>query len=163
MIAAALLAAAIPLLVIAATGGEGSHRATSAVENRPGPVLLVPGYGGSRAALVPLANRLRAAGRQVEFVTLPGDATGDLRAQAAALAAVARAAAAAGPGSVDVVGYSAGGVVARLWARDLGGAAIARRVITLGSPHHGTELAELAEAIAPDSCPVACRQLTPDS
>ncbi|MBW3609709.1 MAG: hypothetical protein KY463_15490, partial [Actinobacteria bacterium] len=69
-------------------------------------------------------------------VRLPGDATGDLRASAELLCAAADAALASGAPSVDVIGYSAGGVVARLWVgarpQDV------RRVVTLGSPHHGT-------------------------
>ena len=38
---------------------------------RPGPVLLVPGYGGSQAALSQLAGRLEAAGRTARVLTLP--------------------------------------------------------------------------------------------
>jgi triacylglycerol lipase len=130
---------------------------------RPGPVLLVPGYGGSTAALQPLADRLTAEGRDATVVDLPGDGTGDLGAAADALDEAAdEALDRTGAGSVDVVGYSAGGVVARLWAAD-GGAAVARRVVTLGSPHHGTSLADLAGQLAADRCPEACRQLTTGS
>ena len=44
-----------------------------------------------------------------------------------------------------------------------GGGSLARRVVTLGSPHHGTQVAALAEVVAPGSCPAACRELAPDS
>ena len=32
-------------------------------------------------------------------------------------------------------------------------------VVTLGSPHHGTSLADLAGDLAPSSCPIGCEQL----
>jgi triacylglycerol esterase/lipase EstA (alpha/beta hydrolase family) len=126
-------------------------------------VLLVPGYGGSTSALEVLARRLRGAGRDAEVVALPAGGTGDLRVQAAVLDRAARAEIDAGAPSVDVVGYSAGGVVARLWAADDDGRAVARRVVTLGSPHHGSEVAALAGSLLPDQCPAACRQLVPGS
>jgi triacylglycerol lipase len=130
----------------------------------PGPVLLVPGYGGGTAGLEVLAEALRALGRDVTVVDLPGDNTGDLDQQARALdRAVILTMQREGAGSVDVVGYSAGGVVARLWVREHGGASLARRVVTIGSPHHGTDLAGIGGDLAPDSCPEACRQLAPDS
>ena len=64
--------------------------------------------------------------------------------------------------SVDIIGYSAGGVVARLYVRDEGGASVVRRVLTLGSPHHGTDVAALAEEAA-GGCPKACEQLATGS
>jgi triacylglycerol esterase/lipase EstA (alpha/beta hydrolase family) len=129
----------------------------------PGPVLLVSGYGGSTRSLEPLRRALQAAGRDVVVVPPVQAGTGDITTQAAALGRRARAAARrfSSP-SVDVVGYSAGGVVARAWVRDYGGASLARRVLSLGSPQHGTDLAELAVGIG-GRCPAACRQLEPDS
>jgi triacylglycerol esterase/lipase EstA (alpha/beta hydrolase family) len=41
---------------------------------------------------------------------------------------------------VAIVAHSMGGLVARAWMRDHGTAALAR-LITLGTPHHGTALA----------------------
>ena len=91
-----------------------------------------------------------------------GGNTGDLRAEAEHLAEVAEQALDSGAPSVDVIGYSAGGVVARLWVRDEGGAAVARRVLTLGSPQHGTSQAALGAELA-GGCPTACEQLVPGS
>lgn len=146
--------------VIAHGSARRSHPVAQSVQ---GPVLLVPGYGGSAASLQSLAATLRASGRVVDIVTLPGNALGDLDGQAIALGRAAAAAARrAGASAVDVVGYSAGGVVARLWVRDHGGASLARRVITLGAPQHGTELAALG-TLVPGACPTACQQLAPDS
>jgi triacylglycerol esterase/lipase EstA (alpha/beta hydrolase family) len=141
----------------------GAPAAGQLSQERPGPVLLVPGYGGSTASLRTLADRLAAEGRDATVVDLPGSGTGDLADAADALGAAADAALSrTGAGSVDVVGYSAGGIVARLWVAD-GGASLARRVVTLGSPHHGTELADLAGDVAPQQCPIGCRQLGTDS
>jgi triacylglycerol lipase len=132
-------------------------------QSEPGPVLLVPGYGGNVQSLEPLADALRSAGRTAVIVDPVGDGTGDLRTEAEHLDEVAkRVRNEAGAASVDVIGYSAGGVVARLWVRDFGGAGVARRVLTLGSPHHGTSEAALGADFA-GSCPAACEQLTPGS
>lgn len=143
---------------------EAAQPPPAPARQQPGPVLLLPGYGGSTASLDRLAGTLRAAtGRDVRVVHAVGNGTGDLTVQATALETTVRQLIAAGAPSVDVVGYSAGGVVARLWAARFGGAEQARRIVTLGSPHHGTELANVAAQVAPDRCPVACQQLAPDS
>ena len=129
-----------------------------------GPVVLVPGYGGSTTALDVLATALKAQGRDATVLQLAGDGTGDLRVQAQLLdAAVASALERTGAPSVDIVGYSAGGVVARLCVADMGGASLARRVLTIGSPHHGTDVARLAAGLGATDCQLACQQLVPDS
>lgn len=163
-----LLAVLVLALLVAATVTVLAVRSHDdvdpAAQDRPGPVLLVPGYGGQRESLLELSQALRDQGRDTTIVTLAGDGTGDLREQARVLGAAVQAALARTDSeSVDVIGYSAGGVVARLWVRDFGGAALARRVLTLGSPHHGTEVAALAIGVLPGLCPTACEQLAPDS
>ena len=162
VLAVLVLAAAVAVGVVAWTSRETATVPVS--QATQGPVLLVPGYGGSTRSLQVLAAALERAGRDVVVVRLAGDGRGDLDEQAQVLDEAADDALdRTGAGSVDVVGFSAGGVTARLWVRDHGGGSVARRVVTLGSPHHGTDLAALAGSLAPDSCPVACRQLAPGS
>jgi triacylglycerol lipase len=162
----ALVAGGLVVRALAVRGAQATEHAVppAPARSRPGPVLLLPGYGGSTASLQRLAATLRAStGRDVRVVRAVGDGTGDLTAQARALRATVNTLIAGGAPSVDVVGYSAGGVVARIWADRFGGAGPVRRIVTLGSPHHGTEVANLASQLAPDECPTACRQLAPDS
>ncbi len=161
---AVLLVVALAVAVtVRACAGRTGRPSGYPDQSRPGPVLLIPGYGGGQGALSVLAMRLRAAGRPATVLALPGDGTGDLAAQAAVLDGAVRAELGRGAPSVDVVGYSAGGVVARLWVARYGGAHAARRVVTLGSPLHGARLAAAGSALATDACPPACQQLAPGS
>jgi triacylglycerol lipase len=159
------LAAAAGIAIAASRGGQSSQGQSQAApaQNRPGPVLLVPGYGGSTGSLDVLASAIRATGRSATVLTLPGTGTGSLVTDAALLNTAVNSALAHGAPSVDVIGYSAGGVVALIWARRDDGIAKARRIITLGSPFHGASLAAAANAFVPDACPVACQQLIPGS
>jgi hypothetical protein len=163
LVIALLAALAVPRL-LDRLGGEPAGLADP---DRPGPVVLVPGYGGGAGSLQQLAERIRATGRTATMLELPGDGTGDLREQAAALdGAVAGALAGAlagGAGSVDLVGFSAGGVVVRVWVQEYAGPARARRIVTLGSPHHGAGIAGAGAALLPGACPAACQQLAPGS
>lgn len=120
-------------------------------------VLMVPGYGGGESELRGLGSKLAAAGIDWAIIDV-GDGKGDLkkyarkvRNRAAKLRATDHA--------VDLIGYSAGGITARIAATshpdDF------RRVVTLSAPHHGTALAELGAVFG--ECPKACQQIRPGS
>jgi triacylglycerol lipase len=157
------------IVVGAAAGGVAAAVGTPASpgaapdRQRPGYVLLVPGYGGSTGSLDVLAAKIRHTGKMAIVVTLAGNGTGDLRTQATVLQGYVERAIRDGSGPVTIIGYSAGGVVAWLWDVADDGAARAARIITLGSPFHGTELATLGNTFLPSECPAACQQLVPGS
>jgi triacylglycerol lipase len=153
--AALVLAAAVAVAaVLALRPGLDRGRAGEV------PVLLVPGLNGTASSLGTLAARLRAGGRRVMVVELPDRGTGDLAADARVLE---RAVDRTGAASVDLVGYSAGGIVVRAFLADRGGAARARRVVLLGTPNHGTDLAGAAAAVDTRLCTGSCAQLVPGS
>jgi triacylglycerol esterase/lipase EstA (alpha/beta hydrolase family) len=159
----ALVVVAAGILVAALVSRSTAPAAGPVAQDRPGPVLLVPGYGGGTEPVQALADVLIAAGRDATVVEVPGNGTGDLNASADALdQAVDAALSRSGEKSVDVVGYSAGGLVARLWVAN-GHADLARRVVMLGSPNHGTSLADLAGDLAPGQCPLGCQQMASNS
>lgn len=161
-----VVCAALGLVVVLAIAGAVFVRSTRSEpvdQGRPGPVLLVAGYGGRVESLDPLVRDLQALGRTAIVVQPVGGNTGDLQLEAEHLGRVAEQVLDdTGAPSVDVVGYSAGGVVARLWVKEHGGATRTRRVLTLGSPQHGTSQASLGLELA-GGCAAACEQLVPDS
>ncbi len=104
------------------------------------PVLLLHGYGcnsGYWAHLVPLLDAERISHASLDLEPVTGDIDGYVPAVAAAIDALC---AAAGSARVVIVAHSMGGLVARAYLRDHGAEKVAR-VITLGTPHHGTSLA----------------------
>lgn len=126
----------------------------------PIPIVMVHGYDGTPASFSALAARLRTAGRQVVTVQLPDRGTGDIELSAGV---VARAVDATRAARVDLVGYSAGGIVVRDYLGQPGRVARARHVVLLGTPNHGAQLAGLASLLGPQVCNGACAQLVPDS
>jgi triacylglycerol lipase len=160
LVAAAALALVLAV-VVAVAAGLARRSGPGPPAGAEVPVLLVPGYNRTPRSLEPLAARLRAAGRRVVVVGLPDRGTGDLRASARALAAAADR---TGAARLDLVGFSAGGVVVRLWLAGSPGRALrARRVVLLGAPNHGADLAGVVAAFDPGLCTGACAQLAPGS
>lgn len=152
----------VAVLVVVLSGRETPVEPVA--QDRPGPVLLVPGYGGSTASLAVLADALVEAGHDARIVAPQGSGTEDLRDQAAHLSSnVDDVLDETGASSVDLVGFSAGGLVVRVYVADLGGGSHVRRAVTLASPHHGTDLAAAAGSLGAEACPEACQQMDPDS
>jgi triacylglycerol esterase/lipase EstA (alpha/beta hydrolase family) len=104
------------------------------------PVLLIHGYSCNSGYWRPLSAHLRTAGISHYGIDLepPGASIDDFVPQVAA--AVEQLRAAANSERIIIVAHSMGGLVARAYVRRHGHAHIAR-VITLGTPHHGTALA----------------------
>ncbi len=66
-----------------------------------------------------------------------------------------------GASRVDLIGHSQGGLVGRYYVKNLGGANEVDSMISLGAPHYGTSLANLATLLGLGSClgVVACQQM----
>jgi triacylglycerol lipase len=124
------------------------------------PVLLVHGYGATASSMDRLEGALERQGRRAVSVQLPRLGTEAFEVSARV---VADTVSDTGAHRVDLVGFSAGGVVIRTYLRGLEGAAVARRVILLGSPNHGAEVAAFAASADPTTCVDACAQLSPGS
>ncbi|MEM6326307.1 MAG: alpha/beta fold hydrolase [Bacteroidota bacterium] len=101
------------------------------------PVLLVPGFLDSPACFHRLGPRLEQAG----FSTIPVRLTPRLATCSLRRFAGQVAEAAAPFPEVDVVGFSMGGLVSRLWVQRMNGSEKVRRLVTLASPHRGSHMA----------------------
>ncbi|MDB5919524.1 MAG: hypothetical protein JWR40_3758 [Massilia sp.] len=104
------------------------------------PVLMLHGYGcncGYWSALTPLLDAARISHATLDLEPVTGDIDDYVPAVQRACEALS---AAAGAPRLTIVAHSMGGLVARAWMRAHGVARVAR-VITLGTPHHGTSLA----------------------
>jgi triacylglycerol esterase/lipase EstA (alpha/beta hydrolase family) len=93
-----------------------------------------------------LQGRLQNAGFTVFTFALPGAIAGtqDIAVSARAVAAEAQQVLRqTGASRLDVVGHSEGGLALRYYIKNLGGAAQVRDYVSLGTPQHGTQLANL--------------------
>ncbi len=107
------------------------------------PVLLIHGYVNNAGAMFILWRAIKDAGHAVHTVNLE-PVYADIDTYAARIEArLAAIQAAAGGQAVVLVCHSMGGLAARAYLRKYGAARVAR-LITLGTPHAGTVLANTA-------------------
>lgn len=109
----------------------------------PRPVIVVHGYAMNRANFFPLAYRLSRAGLGpiigFEYWTL-----GRTAAAARQLGwFVDQVCAATRSPEVDIIGHSMGGVVGRYYVSLAGGDGVVTNLVTIGSPHGGTDLSRI--------------------
>ena len=115
------------------------HHGVAAAET---PILLVHGIIDNHSVFALLQRALRRRG----FATVSsydyGLLTRDIPAAAALLGdAIEKLAANTGYERIHVVGHSLGGLIARYYVQRLGGHARVHTLVTLGTPHAGTEMA----------------------
>lgn len=112
------------------------------------PILLVHGIVDNHSIFTRLDRVLRSRGFATVAAHDYGLLTADVAVAAAALGDTVRAlAAATGHERVHVVGHSLGGLLARWFVQRQGGDAVVDTLVTLGTPHGGTELARLAPLV----------------
>ncbi len=98
-------------------------------------VVLVHGYLANRGPLLPLAAYLRARGHKQ---ILAYEYSGEAGIEQAAIGLRDFLRERVRGGRIDLVCHSLGGLVARVYIQQLGGARRVDRCITLGTPHRGT-------------------------
>lgn len=104
------------------------------------PLLLIHGYACSRGAWWCLRRRLEAAGWQVATLNLEPPLAGIDDYAATIARRIDAVLAATGAARVILIGHSMGGLAARAYLRQFGGMRV-QRLLTLGTPHAGSELA----------------------
>lgn len=149
-------------LLCAIAGALAVLPASPAAAATPDPVIIVNGTFGPEFFYEPLAARLRHDGHRVFIFQLTNLGTGDIADTARDLNAFADGVRArTGAARVDLVGHSQGGLVARQYVKFLGGSSEVDSLVSLGSPHYGTAVANLADFFGGGSCLgiVACEQM----
>lgn len=168
---AAVLATAVLLscATVTATAAGASPTAPN-VQTTADPVVIVAGTSANQPLAdvfySGLAARLRADGYRAYIFGLPGFGLGDIADTSAALDRFADGVrASTGAARVDLVGHSQGGLVGRYYIKNLGGAGEVDSMISLGAPHYGTAVANIAAFLGLGNClgVTACQQMAAGS
>jgi triacylglycerol esterase/lipase EstA (alpha/beta hydrolase family) len=115
-------------------GIKGSSRRTPRQRDQR-TVVLVHGYLANRSALFPVAAYLRLRGVE-QILSFSYSAGAGIEQAAISLREYLRQHVRGG--RIDLVCHSLGGLVARVYIQELGGARRVDRCVTLGTPHRGT-------------------------
>jgi triacylglycerol lipase len=122
------------------------------------PILLVHGIIDNHAIFTVMERALRRRGFQTLSAYDYGLLTHSIPRAAVRLGeAIARLSAATGYERIHVIGHSLGGLIARYYVQRLAGDRHVHTLVTLGTPHQGTQLAWSAPLLP------LVRQLTPNS
>jgi pimeloyl-ACP methyl ester carboxylesterase len=122
------------------------------------PILLVHGIIDNHAIFTIMERALRRRGFRTLSSYDYGLLTHNIPRAAVRLGeAVKKLSAATGFERIHVIGHSLGGLIARYYVQRLGGDCHVHTLVTLGTPHHGTQLAWAAPLLP------LIRQLTPSS
>jgi pimeloyl-ACP methyl ester carboxylesterase len=122
------------------------------------PIVLVHGVIDNHAAFTVMEYALRRRGFQTLSAYDYGLLTHNIPQAAVHLGeAIEELAASTGYERVHVIGHSLGGLIARYYVQRLGGDHYVHTLVTLGTPHQGTQLAWAAPLLP------LVRQLTPNS
>jgi len=106
----------------------------------PRPIILLHGYAMNRANFLPMARRLASAGLGPVFGFEYWSLGRTSKAAQRLGRYVERVCEATASPRVDLIGHSMGGVVSRYYAALGGGAHRIRNLITIGTPHRGTDV-----------------------
>jgi triacylglycerol lipase len=122
------------------------------------PILLVHGIIDNHAIFTVMERTLRRRGFQTLSAYDYGVLTHNISRAAVRLGeAIEKLSAATGYERIHVIGHSMGGLIARYYVQRLAGDRHVHTLVTLGTPHHGTQLAWAAPLLP------LVRQLTPNS
>jgi triacylglycerol esterase/lipase EstA (alpha/beta hydrolase family) len=114
------------------------------------PVLLVHGYGNTHESMGAIERSLTRDGFRTFHVDLPNRGFDDANADAAVVNAEAnRIRLVTGSRTVDAVGHSRGGLVARKWQQDFQAPGSNGRVVTVSSANQGIDLGPFDRLVKP--------------
>ena len=137
-------AASLTHLLVAVMQTFTPRKSRLTLNVRTTPILLVPGYFCNRGCWIVFSRLLLRLGASQTYTIDPKRMTADIRDLARQVGDKVEAILSATRASrVNLVGHSMGGLMARYYIEQLGGASKVGVCVTLASPHHGTHLSQI--------------------